>query len=479
MQEEQAIENIDIAIIEPFEHWLTTPKRTKIAFGGRGGTKTYSILRCLVVKSFELKGAILCTREIQNSIKYSVYNELVNIITQHNLQRFFDITKEEIKNITTGCVFVFKGIQTHKVESIRSIGKIDICFIEEGHTISEYSDSVLRPSIRAENSEIWWAFNPRFEYDFIYDFVKKYELKDASYFARVNDTIKEFPYKYYEDDEVLIYKINYDGNYFFPPVLEAERQFTLKHRVKDYASVWLGETVKEQGRIFLKDKLKFYDEEDLKETLSDYVNYCLIDPAFGSESCYTSAIVYKKMAGGYYLIDAGLMRADSNRTTDEMLIDFLKANDIKKVFCEGNFAQKELIKKLSRHFTVQAFYQRVNKIERIVNASYSIVDKVFFPNEWLSPPDFHDIDRWVETLKGRGFTALQQLFNFSDIKSENYKKGDPFSYVDFPDALASIVMFDKNMNSYMSESEEKNNNPFSLANVFDNEDIADFERSLL
>lgn len=476
----ETIDNIEIDIIKPFEYWLKTPKRTKIAFGGRGGSKSFCILRCLVAKSFEISGVILCTREIQDSIKYSVYHLLVDIIHKYNLQAYFDIKEDEIKNKITGCTFIFKGLQAHAVDRIRSIDNIEVCFIEEGHTISEYSNKTLRPSIRNENSEIWWAFNPRFEYDVIYDFVKKYQLKDASYYARVDEnTIKEFPYKYYEDEEVLILKINYDGNFYFPQVLELERQFTLKHNAKDYANVWLGETVKEQGRIFLKDKLKFYDKEDLKEQLSDYVNYCLIDPAFGSESCYTSAIVYKKMAGGYYLIDAGLMRADGNRTTDEMLIDFLKANDIKKVFCEGNFAQKELIKKLSRHFTVQAFYQRINKIERIVNASYSIAEKVFFPSEWLSPPDFHDIERWIETNRGRGFTALQQLFNFSDIKSENCKKGDPFSYVDFPDALASIVMFDKNMNSYTPDDKDKNNNPFTLATIFDNESTADYERSLL
>lgn len=475
------MKNILMDIIKPFEYWLKTPKRTKIVFGGRGSSKSISIALCLVAMSFVLTGVILCTRETQKSIKHSIYHLIKTIIYEHNLQSYFKITKEDITNIKTGCQFIFAGLKEYSVDNIRSINNIDICFIEEGHTVSKYSNDTLRPSVRNPKSEIWWAFNPRFEYDVIYDFVKKYELKDASYFAREKgtDIVKEYPYQFYEDDEVLIYKINFDGNYFFPEVLELERQFTLKHNARDYANIWLGETVKEQGRIFLKDKLKFYEEEDLKNILDDYVNYCLIDPAFGSESCYTSAIVYKKMAGGYYLIDAGLMRTDGNRTTDEMLIEFIKKNNVKKVFCESNFAQKELIKKLSRYFTVQPFYQRINKIERIVNASYSIVEKVFFPNEWLSPPDFHDIDKWIETKRGRGFTALQQLFNFSDIKTENNKKGDPFSFVDFPDALASIIMFDKNNETYIPDSEKQNNNPLLLASIFESEEENDFKRSLI
>lgn len=474
------MQKIYMDIIKPFEYWLKTPKRTKIVFGGRGSSKSISIALCLVALSFEKNGVILCTRETQKSIKHSIYHLIKTIIYEHNLQNYFKITKEDITNIASGCQFIFAGLKEYSVDNIRSINNIDICFIEEGHTVSKYSNDTLRPSVRNKNSEIWWAFNPRFEYDVIYDYVKKYKLQNTSYFARVknSDIVKEYQYQYYEDDEVLIYKINFNGNYFFPDVLELERQFTLKHNTKDYANIWLGETVKEQGRIFLKDKLKFYEEEDLKDILDDYVNYCLIDPAFGSESCYTSAIIYKKMAGSYYLIDAGLMRTDGNRTTDEMLIEFIKKNDVKKVFCESNFAQKELIKKLNRYFTVQPFYQRINKIERIVNASYSITEKVFFPNNWLSPPDFHDIGRWIETRKGRGFTALQQLFNFSDIKTENNKKDDPFSYIDFPDALASIIMFDKNIRSFTPETELENNNPFLLANIFESEEN-DFARSLL
>ena len=64
-------------------------------------------------------------------------------------------------------------------------------------------------------------------------------------------------------------------------------------------------------------------------------------------------------------------------------------------------------------------------------------------------------------------------------KSDNYKKGDPFSFVDFPDALTSIVMFD----NYFETYEPQENNNRTIADIF-NDSIDrlgeyDFNRSLI
>ena len=472
----------EIIILKPFEHWYKTPKRSKVAFGGRGGGKSESIARMLVAASFEIKGVILCARETQKSLEDSIKKVLEEIIIDEKLESYFRFTRTEIENKLTNCRFLFRGLRDSSVESIKSIKGVKICFVEEAQFLSEHSFKILKPSIREEGSEIWYAFNPRFPQDVIYNLIRVYKLEDKSYEAKKDGEIKNYNYQSYEDDQILIYKINYDGNYFFSKVLETERLDTLKKYPQDYAHVWLGELDQKHGQIFLRDKIKFYDEADteLKKQLDCYVNYCLVDPAFGAENCYTSAIIYKKMAGSYYLVDSGLMRNDVTRTTDELLTEFMKRYNVKKVYCEGNFAQKELIKKLSRYFTVQPFYQKINKIDRIVNSSYTIFDKVIFPSSWNNPPEnSNNIEEWVNTVQGRGFIALQQLFNFSDIKSDNYKKGDPFSFVDFPDALTSIVMFD----NYFETYEPQENNNRTIADIF-NDSIDrlgeyDFNRSLI
>ena len=149
--------------------------------------------------------------------------------------------------------------------------------------------------------------------------------------------------------------------------------------------------------------------------------------------------MHKLINNDIYLIDSGLMRNDSNSTTDESIIKFLANRNVKKIFCESNFAQKELVKRLEKHFEVTAFFVHKNKIERIVNASYVIYERVYFPIGWQEVPEGSDTDKWLQTNNGRGYIALRQLLNFDD--SIGSIKGDVFSYLDFPDALSSLINF--------------------------------------
>ena len=64
---------INISIVPPFLKWYNTPKRFKIAFGGRGSGKSESIIRLLLLKSFEVEHNIVCLREVQKSIDLSTY----------------------------------------------------------------------------------------------------------------------------------------------------------------------------------------------------------------------------------------------------------------------------------------------------------------------------------------------------------------------------------------------------------------------
>ena len=111
---------IKFNILKPFEKWANTDKRLKIAFGGRGGGKSESIARILIAKSFEIKGVILCSREIQKSIAYSTYPLLVSIIKELKLESFFNIKRNEITNKITNSKFIFLGIRECSIEEIKS-----------------------------------------------------------------------------------------------------------------------------------------------------------------------------------------------------------------------------------------------------------------------------------------------------------------------------------------------------------------------
>ena len=430
--------DIKFNILKPFEKWAYMQKRLKIAYGGRGGGKSESIARILIAKSFEIKGVILCSREIQKSIAYSTYPLLISIIKELNLESFFIIKRNEIINKITNCKFIFLGIRECSIEEIKSIYNVKICFIEEGQTLTQRSYEILEPSIRAEKSEIWIAFNPRFETDFIYKTVSKFNLENLFYTDKNN---KKYDYKEYEDNNILITFINYDGNYYFSDILNKSRLSTLKLMPKMYDHIWLGKIKNKQGKIFLYSKLKFYDEQTEKEKINSSEHKAIVDPAFGEYNCFTSVIIYTQIGEEIYLIDSGLMRNDENSTTDESIINFLINKKIKKVMCESNFAQKELVKRLEKHFEASPFYVHKNKAERIVNASYLIYDKIHFPKSWQDAPEGTDTDKWLQTNKGRGYIALRQLLNFDDSLNGSNIKGDMFSYLDFPDALSSLVFF--------------------------------------
>ena len=138
---------------------LFEPMRYKIAEGGRGGAKSWSIARALVIKGSKKKLLILCAREVQKSIKDSVYRLLVDQINLLGLQARYTITKTSIKG-KNGTEFFFEGLR-HNPNGIKSYEGIDIVWVEEAATVSKHSWGILIPTIRKDGSEIWFSFNPQ------------------------------------------------------------------------------------------------------------------------------------------------------------------------------------------------------------------------------------------------------------------------------------------------------------------------------
>lgn len=449
-----------INIIKPFEKWFYNSKRLKIAYGGRGGGKSESIAAMLIVKSFEIEGTILCVRETNTSIEHSVYSLLIGIIEKNGLSGFFSVTKNEIVNKKTKTNFIFSGLLEYNITSVKSIYNVKICWIEEGENISQRSYIVLEPSIRAKESEIWVSFNPRRQSDVFYSIVQNYALTEKTFWQNG----RAYKYSEAEDENTLILNVCFYSNPYFGGVLEKSRLMTLGQNKNLYTHIWLGQIKKEEGKIFLRRKLKTYNYENMKYELNALLKKSCVDPAFGEKSCYSCAVIYVQKDGFIYLLDAGLLRADKNRTSDEVIENFLSENKVSHVLCEANFSQKELVKKLRRSFDVTPFYSRENKIERIVNASIVIYERVFFPSSWFVSKD--EIATY-ETKEGRGRIAISQLMNFSDIGSENCVKGSEHTYIDFPDCLASLVM---NVKYFFNEEDEKKTSFDKIAQIFSDND---------
>ena len=196
--------------------FLFQPHRYKVAYGGRGSGKSWSMARALLVKAASEPTRVLCAREIQRSIKQSVHTLLNDQIQALGLGPFYEVLETEIRGLN-GSTFSFTGLATNTVESIKSFEGCDIVWVEEAQTVSKKSWDILIPTIRKPNSEIWVSFNPNIDTD---------------------DTYKRFVVE--KPDNAKVVKVNYTDNPWFPEVLEIERQHSLKTN-PDYANIWEGE----------------------------------------------------------------------------------------------------------------------------------------------------------------------------------------------------------------------------------------------
>ena len=196
--------------------FLFSPHRYKVAYGGRGSGKSWSMARALLIKAANEPTRVLCAREIQKSIKQSVHTLLNDQIQSLGLGAFYEVLESEIRGLN-GSTFSFTGLATNTVESIKSFEGCDIVWVEEAQTVSKKSWDILIPTIRKPNSEIWVSFNPNIDTD---------------------DTYTRFVVNPPENAKVV--KVNYTDNPWFPEVLETERLHSLKTN-PDYANIWEGD----------------------------------------------------------------------------------------------------------------------------------------------------------------------------------------------------------------------------------------------
>lgn len=210
----------------------------KILYGGRGGMKTESIARALLSLAANGKLRILCAREIQDSIADSVHATLKGVIEQYGLTMFRVMEKKIICPLT-GSEFIFHGLHGHSVQSIKSFAKLDIVWVEEAHTVSKNSWTVLLPTMREENAEVWVSFNPDMDTD---------------------DTWERFVV--HPPEGAVVCKLNWRDNKWFPAILEAQRQHALKYYPDEYENIWEGKCRSVVvGAIYAKEVTAMIEEQ--------------------------------------------------------------------------------------------------------------------------------------------------------------------------------------------------------------------------
>ena len=230
------MERVTIKIAEKFRPLLTEHFRYKLFYGGRAGGKSYAFADCLLLLARQKKLFIACVREVQNSIKDSVYKLLKDRAEAYNFDDFV-FYEDRIENIVTGSKFVFKGLKDQNKQNIKSLEGVDICWCEEAQAITKDSFEVLNPTIRKAGSELWFSMNRENENDAIWR------------------AIAANP-----DDQTLIVKVNYYDNPFCPDEMKYLAEKCKADNLDDYMHIWEGEP------ISLGD-YKLFNIKDVREAM--------------------------------------------------------------------------------------------------------------------------------------------------------------------------------------------------------------------
>lgn len=151
---------------------LLYPARYKGAYGGRGGAKSHFFAEQLILRCVQKTTRAVCIREVQNSIRDSVKQLLIDKIAKFGLTAEFDVLDQEIRG-PNGSMIVFKGMQSYNADNIKSLESYDIAWVEEAQTLSQHSLNMLRPTLRKKGSELWFSWNPRFKTDPVDMFFRK------------------------------------------------------------------------------------------------------------------------------------------------------------------------------------------------------------------------------------------------------------------------------------------------------------------
>jgi len=145
------------------------------------------------------------------------------------LGAYFEVQTACIKSTKGDGIIIFQGMNNHTADSIKSLEGFDRAFVEEAQSLSQRSLDLLRPTLRKEGSELWFAWNPRYATDPIDVFLRGT--------APPPDTV--------------VNKVTFEDNPWFPDVLIVEMEYDKTRDIDKFNHVWMGEYEQaSEARIF-------------------------------------------------------------------------------------------------------------------------------------------------------------------------------------------------------------------------------------
>lgn len=213
--------------------------RYRCAWGGRGSGKSHGFALMAAVWGFVEPLRVLCTRELQVSIKESFHAELKAAIAAHRwLEAHYDVGVDYLRG-ANGTEFLFRGLRNN-VSAVKSMAKVDLTIVEEAEDVPEASWVALEPTVfRQPRAEVWVVWNPRLEG------------------SPVDKRFRQQP-----PAGARVACVNWSDNPFMPPELDALR---LRDQERmdpaTYAHIWEGAYLVNSDAQVLAGKVRVADFE--------------------------------------------------------------------------------------------------------------------------------------------------------------------------------------------------------------------------
>ncbi|MEM7366384.1 MAG: PBSX family phage terminase large subunit [Pseudomonadota bacterium] len=196
---------------------------------------SWEFARRLIIRAACQKLTVLCTRELQRSIKDSVHRLLVSQIEILGLSDHFHWDKTHLLS-NTGSEFLFYGLR-YNPEEIKSTEGVDICWLEEAQATKQESLDMLIPTIRKPGSEIWCTYNPK----------------------HIDDPVHNM-FCVERRDNAIVKHVNWDDNPWFPEELKTEMEQLRRINPKLALRIWDGKIIQiGGGDYFPSEKANLID----------------------------------------------------------------------------------------------------------------------------------------------------------------------------------------------------------------------------
>lgn len=239
---------------------LLEPARDKAAYGGRGSGKSHFFAELLIEDSMAEPGESgeglrsVCIREVQKDLAQSSKLLLETKLNRLGLTEAdgFKVFKDVIQTPGDGLI-IFKGMNDYTADSIKSLEGFKRSWWEEAHGATKHSINLLRPTMRAPGSQMWWSWNPRFDDDPVDMMFRGAELPTGA----------------------SVVKANWRDNPWFTKELEQERLDCLRMQPEQYDHIWEGGYVSVvEGAYWAADLVKAREDGRIGRVSADPLMTC-------------------------------------------------------------------------------------------------------------------------------------------------------------------------------------------------------------